>query len=346
MTEPRFKIVFDGTLLPGVEPDTAKENLAALFKAQRDAVERLFSGRPVALKRDLAESEAQKYLEALTKAGLDARIEADAMASLSLVDDNPKPVAASAPSPTQMACPKCGHEQPVSTECSACGIIFAKYNAAQAQQREFQATVTSPSAPRATSPFAPPRADVGIEHEEVGELNIWGVSGRIGRVRYLAWSLVLALVSIPVIGICQLSLMASVFLGGALLIVAYVAMTVISVMFGAKRLHDLGWSAWWMLLFIVPIANIVLGLLMLFMPGTQGANNHGAPPPPNSTAVKILAWCWLAYLVFIIAIVAAVALPAYSQYVQRAKAHQNSSYQQPAVPATNADQDDESSDDK
>lgn len=343
MTEPRFKIVFDGTLLPGVEPDTAKENLAVLFKTQRDAVERLFSGRPVALKRDLAEADAQKYLLALNKAGLDARIEADTASSLSLVDDVAKPVAASAT--TEMTCPKCGHTQPMSAECSACGIIIAKYNTAQAQQRELQASVVS--TPRAESPFAPPRADVGVEIEEgFGELNLWGISGRIGRVRYLAWSLVLGLISLPVIGICELSMKASLFLGGALMLVAYVAMIVVGVMFGAKRLHDVGWSAWWLLLFIVPIANFVLSLLMLFMPGTQGSNNYGAPPPPNSTAVKILAWCWLLYLVFIIGIIAAVALPAYSNYVQRAKVHQSSSYQQPAAPASNADDEDGSDADK
>lgn len=29
---------------------------------------------------------------------------------------------------TTVTCPKCGHEQPASAECTACGVIFAKYN--------------------------------------------------------------------------------------------------------------------------------------------------------------------------------------------------------------------------
>ncbi len=45
MSEHRFKIVFDGTLLPGVDINTAKLNLAALYKSEVAAVERLFSGR-------------------------------------------------------------------------------------------------------------------------------------------------------------------------------------------------------------------------------------------------------------------------------------------------------------
>jgi hypothetical protein len=46
MSEHRFKIVFDGTLLPGVDINTAKLNLAALYKSEVAAVERLFSGQP------------------------------------------------------------------------------------------------------------------------------------------------------------------------------------------------------------------------------------------------------------------------------------------------------------
>ena len=52
MSDNRFKIVFDGALLPGVESTTAKLNLAELFKSNVEAIEKLFTGRPVALKRD------------------------------------------------------------------------------------------------------------------------------------------------------------------------------------------------------------------------------------------------------------------------------------------------------
>ena len=77
MSDNRFKIVFDGALLPGVDVTTAKLNLAELFKSDVAAIERLFSGRPVALKRDLTQADAQTYLQALTKTGIDARIESE-----------------------------------------------------------------------------------------------------------------------------------------------------------------------------------------------------------------------------------------------------------------------------
>ena len=59
MSDTRYKIVFDGALLPGVEITTAKLNLADLFKSNVEAIERLFTGRPVALKRDLSHPDAK-----------------------------------------------------------------------------------------------------------------------------------------------------------------------------------------------------------------------------------------------------------------------------------------------
>ena len=65
MTEARYKIVFDGQLMPEMTLETVKDNLARLFKSDPSKIDALFSGSPVALKRDLAETEADKYLAAL-----------------------------------------------------------------------------------------------------------------------------------------------------------------------------------------------------------------------------------------------------------------------------------------
>src|SRR5688572_26303600 len=94
MSDTRYKIVFDGALQPGVDFTTAKLNLADLFKSDVAAIERLFNGRTVALKRDLSHSDAQTYLQALNKTGIDARIEAETAIELNLADvhDNPAAV--------------------------------------------------------------------------------------------------------------------------------------------------------------------------------------------------------------------------------------------------------------
>lgn len=334
MTEARYKIVFDGEPMPGVALETVKENLARLFKSDASKIDSLFGGRSVALKRDLAEAEADKYLAALQRAGAKVRKEHDVAAGLSLLatEVHPAPVAVAAePSPTAdtMSCPKCGHEQPKATECQACGIIIDKYLARQAQLAEeatgVKASITSSET---ASPYAPPQAQVGEQLPEFGELKVFTTNGRIGRVRYLGWSMALMLAFLPIGGVILGSFAVSDTLAAVLTIVACLALVVFSVCIGVQRLHDMGWSGWLWLLNFVPVVGSVFALLMLFMPGTDGPNRYGPPPPSNSRAVKVLAW--LIILVPVIGIVAAIALPAYQDYVMRAQLGDAASFEQPA----------------
>lgn len=328
MTQARFKIVFDGQLMPDVALETAKDNLIRLFKSDATRIATLFSGNPIALKRDLPENEADKYLAALHRAGAKARKEPDLSANLSLVDseDHPSPSAAAAaaapapapaPADTDMTCPKCGLQQPKSVECSGCGIVIEKFIARQALLKE---SATEPAAPvpaaNSGSPYATPLAAVGEILPEFGELNVFTTEGRIGRLRYLAWSLALMLACIPVFAVAAIGFAISEILGMLLVGLAVIAMLVVAVQIGVQRLHDIGWSGWLYLLSLVPIIGGVMALLMLVVPGSEAANRFGPPPPANSTAVKILALLWL--LVPVLGIVAAIALPAYQDYVTRA----------------------------
>ncbi|MEN0107040.1 MAG: DUF805 domain-containing protein, partial [Pseudomonas sp.] len=127
----------------------------------------------------------------------------------------------------------------------------------------------------------------------------------------------MTLLAIPILGIfAGISALSSIF-GGLLVILGVLAMIVIGVFIGAKRLHDIGWSAWLWLLLLVPAVGSVFAIIMLVVPGTPGPNRYGPPPPPNSKGVIVLAWTML--LVPIIGILAAIALPAYQGYVQRAE---------------------------
>ena len=93
MTDQRFKIVFSGELMPDASLETVKDNLARLFKSEPGKIDALFGGRPVVLKRELPEAEAERYLTALRQAGANAYKEVDLAASLSLVetpDHNPQ----------------------------------------------------------------------------------------------------------------------------------------------------------------------------------------------------------------------------------------------------------------
>ena len=288
MSDNRFKIVFDGALLPGVESTTAKLNLAELFKSTVEDIEKLFTGRPVALKRDLSRPDAETYLTALKNAGVDARIEA---------------------------------EQPVAFSL--------------AETHETSSGATDFSRP-AASPYAPPRAAVGDSHPEYADLKIFTINGRIGRLRYLAWTLVLTVAMLVAAGILSTvgfaiataSPTIAIIVGSLLGLALFVAVVVVSVQIGVQRLHDLGWSGWLYLLNLVPLVNSVFPILLLVLPGNSGANQYGAPPPRNSTAVKVLASLWLAFIPLMLIIVVTLGM---NGYLDQLEANMDSSYESSSI---------------
>lgn len=300
MTQPRFKVVFDGELMPDVELETAKDNLARLFKSDRTRINTLFSGNPIAIKRDLQENEADQYLIALQRAGAVARKEPDLAASMSLVEiaETAAPV-----STEPMTCPKCGHQQNKAPGCEACGIIIEKFLARQAQlasaapEKSPEPTPDNVPAPAAVSPYATPQANVGEHLPEFGELKVFSVSGRIGRLRYLAWFMTSLFAYIGLLGISGIVTSISTVVGGALTLLIVLGLIVVWVQMGVQRLHDIGWTGWLLLLSLVPFVQFVFALLIMVMPGTKAANRYGPPPPPNTLSVKILAGLFLVFVV-------------------------------------------------
>jgi len=171
------------------------------------------------------------------------------------------------------------------------------------------------------NPYLPPRAavaDVDREATEFQDINLWSAKGRIGRVRYLAYIVASYLLFVVLAGVAGAigAVAHSTMLVGAVMIIAGIAYTIWAILMLIQRTHDMGWSGWAALLTLIPF----VALIWFFKAGTPGANEYGAPPPPNTRAVKILAWIFPA--IFLIGILAAIALPAYQQYTVRAKAAQ------------------------
>jgi uncharacterized membrane protein YhaH (DUF805 family) len=318
-----FKVVFSGELMPGFTLDNVKSYLATLFKSDLSKIDSLFTGRQVVLKRELKEADADKYVAVLRNAGALAHKESDLAASLSLVateEHDDAPAAATTTDTGQMTCPKCGHVQVKAVECAACGIIIDKYIARQAQQPDIATTpeISRPSAAAATSstPYAPPQSAVGEALPEYGELQPFTTNGRIGRLRYLAWSLSLILLMTGGFILAAIGYAITPAIGFVLGGVGLIAAMVVGVQIGVQRLHDIGWSGWLYLLALVPYLGSVFSLVIMLIPGSAGANRFGAPPPENTRAVKILAGLWI--LVPVIGILAAIALPAYQDYLLKA----------------------------
>lgn len=301
MTQPRFKVVFNGELMPDVELETAKDNLARLFKSDRARINTLFSGGPIAIKRDLQENEADQYLAALQRAGALARKEPDLAASMSLVDVADEPAPVSEP----MTCPKCAHPQNKAPVCEACGIVIEKFLARQAQLAS-EALTKSPEpesapAPAAASPYATPQANVAENLPEFGELKVFSISGRIGRLRYLAWFMANLLVFIGLLGLTGIISGISPEIGGGLTIILSLAVIVVSVLIVMQRLHDIGWTGWLCVLHLIPVVQLVFSILLMVIPGTKGANRYGSPPPANGVGVYILSALFLVFVIIGIA---------------------------------------------
>lgn len=128
-------------------------------------------------------------------------------------------------------------------------------------------------------------------------LRIMSVRGRIGRVRLLAWSLLLVAAGLG--SILLFALMSSMVKDlAAAIIPILLAAKILSLMFVARRMNDLGFNGWYSLLTLIPyyIGNLIF-LALLLLPGNRASNRYGPPPPPNSKAVIVLAWLWVPLLV-------------------------------------------------
>lgn len=317
MSETRYNIEFSGELLAGHELDSVKANLAQLFKCPLEKIEPLFSGQTVTLKRNLSEAEAEQYLGALRRAGAAVRKQPDSVQlSLMATEDHPEPNQAplAAEQAPLMSCPKCGHQQPKAAECSACGIIIEKYLARQAE------LAANPLKIEPTSPYQAPQAALYEDEEGYGPLNYFTTNGRIGRARYIAWSMGLMLAALLGYGLAIGLMMATPILGGILIFVVLCAIGVVSVMIAAQRLHDIGWSAWLLLINLIPVVGGIFSLLLLGLPGQKERNQYGPPPPPNSTGVLVLAWSSL--VVPVLGIALAISIPSYQNYIDRQIQHE------------------------
>ena len=74
MSEPRYDILFAGELADGADAAVARARLKAMFKLGDDAVERLFSGRLVTIKRDASEEVTTRYRDAFREFGARIRV--------------------------------------------------------------------------------------------------------------------------------------------------------------------------------------------------------------------------------------------------------------------------------
>jgi len=332
-----IKIVFKGQLLPGKTQAEVAPRLALALKIPLEQAQTLFSGQTVTLKRNLPRADFPRYAENLGRIGIVVEMEEEAPQPAAATpqaagDDNllfpslfgatPSSAAAPTPTPPQaptstpaapalaiaaepelMNCPKCGAQQPKRTLCRECGVDMPRFAAAQAQAASAPVTpVQAAGQPVHASQIAP---DLDPEDgaEDTPAFRSISFSGRLNRVRYMAYTLGFGLLFGLVLGLLlALGLvrnMVGIGFFGALFL-AYL------IRLNALRLHDMDRSGWWQLLaiplgglqgvaaykmmtggssFLFAVSNVLMLLYTLWMiawPGSAKGNRFGYPNERNT----------------------------------------------------------------
>jgi uncharacterized membrane protein YhaH (DUF805 family) len=255
--------------------------------------------------------------------------------------------------PQAVICPKCQYKRAAADQCPqwqcpSCGVAYSK---AAAPAAAVALNVNSVRGPGGRE----------IDHDELetvtpSVLSLF-IDGRIGRLRYLAYSW-------PMMVLSGLGILAAVLpktpammksremllIPVAVLFVLWF-LTMLRLM--ALRLHDVNRSAKWVLasLFLpalgsvlggpqmVPICSSVfwiVSLLLIIWPGSEGYNDYGPPAGPNTTLVKVGAGVILALMAL-----GVVANIKYMQYARNAKLNASASAAQGAdeeQPESSSDQ--------
>ena len=158
------------------------------------------------------------------------------------------------------------------------------------------------------NPYAPPSSDPTLpDSGGIDTTSPISPKGRFGRLSYIAWNMVLNIISYLILfAVGGAAIMAGSdpdaireffsTAGGAITLVISLISFVIYVIFGIRRLHDINKSGWLMLLLIIPLVNLIFMIYLLLARGTDGANRFG-PARPTPGWEKILGYIGIGFMI-------------------------------------------------
>jgi uncharacterized membrane protein YhaH (DUF805 family) len=153
------------------------------------------------------------------------------------------------------------------------------------------------------NPYKAPQSHLEPKTIEYGEINLFSYKGRLGRIRYIAYSIsliFLALFVLPVLTLLIMIGMATYILSliegigpDFFFLFIYLVMLVPIALFFTlltiQRVHDFNESGWFVLALLIPVVNTLILIAIWLTPGTQAPNNFGPKPPPNTLIGIIIA---------------------------------------------------------
>lgn len=145
------------------------------------------------------------------------------------------------------------------------------------------------------NPYAAPEAGLELPFAPSDEARLFCWNGRIGRVRFVAYSLLgmplailfglLSGIAVGVFGLqSYFASEARVMTIGA--VIFMIPLLVLAVM-TRRRLHDFDIGGWWTFMLLFPILQFVFLIYMVVAPGTPETNRFGGVPAPADLGVKL-----------------------------------------------------------
>jgi uncharacterized membrane protein len=248
-----YKVIFTGELKPGTDQDRIIALFSEKFKLGPDRAKKLIvSGRSVTLKKDIDLEKAEKYQETLEKLGLIMELDPkppveepelpDMHSDLTLVafdngDEDATEVLDPTANPASDRCPKCGSSNMQMGICQDCGIVAAKYHAAQARD---MASTDQPEGEKEEwvadkNPYSTPEAELTqpMEGDMTGPHSVPATNGFkwIGKgwwhfkqapiswvMVLLLWVILMFVVSlIPILGALAVNVLTPVLIAGLMI---------------------------------------------------------------------------------------------------------------------------------
>ncbi len=130
------------------------------------------------------------------------------------------------------------------------------------------------------------------------EPTIFSMTGRIGRLRYLAYSAILFAMALAYFAYWMFNGMSAIMTGGAqgwagqIALIAFgipffLFLSFAHIVFAVRRINDTDNSGWLVLLTFVPVIGHLFWFFLIFYPGTDGRNQYGPAPSANPPWVML-----------------------------------------------------------
>lgn len=108
--------------------------------------------------------------------------------------------------------------------------------------------------------------------------NILASSGRLGRLRYFIYQFIIAIIVALIIFVVYLFINPDYPWSLVIWTAIIIPGLILSIFQTIKRLHDIDRPGWHVVLFLVPVYQIVLAILIFFKRGTEQTNDYGNSP--------------------------------------------------------------------